>query len=265
MERRMQRVFGMAGIMALALAVPACEFSLGPGGERAYPQVPSLETAQLPAQVKAAYDESAAILALRVLQETNSSARGTVLLPPELVGSICNALVRVYAFQHPVRDTVVDLYAIRAFPRPTVREIVLGVMRTAPWLAPLVAHQRPTGNAQVDQIVAQYDLHVTHHSPMWGTNYDLVALRGPGPLNTEALAKLFTGIAGVQWSEPNGYVGDGNDIRIGRVAGGWRLRYSIGYGDCPAGCGGRTTWTFDVAADGSVVYIGRSDGGGSQG
>ena len=51
--------------------------------------------------------------------------------------------------------------------------------------------------------------------------------------------------------------GDGNDIRALRGAP-ILLDYSVGYGDCPAGCIARRTYHFAVHADGTVEYLGAS-------
>jgi hypothetical protein len=72
------------------------------------------------------------------------------------------------------------------------------------------------------------------------------------------LAARFATMPGVIWAEPNGYGGDGNDIRARPENGGWRLEYSVGFGDCPAGCTGRRVWTFVADATGAVRYLGAS-------
>jgi hypothetical protein len=53
-------------------------------------------------------------------------------------------------------------------------------------------------------------------------------------------------------------VGDGPDIRASVHGEGWRLDYSVGFGDCPAGCIYRHTWSFAVSGDGVVTFLGRS-------
>jgi hypothetical protein len=250
------RARGATTALTLALAVTACEFIVDPTLED-YPRITQPSSVNLDGSVKSAYEESAAIMALRIVQAANGSALRSVELPPELVTSLYNALLRVHAFSHPARDSVVDLYRIRAFPRPTVREIAVTADRTLPWMQKLRANQRPTGNEQVDALVSRYDLRTVHHFDWPGENLATVALAGPGPLNTIALAKEFGPIAGVRWSEPNGYVGDGDDIRVEARDGGWRLSYSVGSGDCPAGCIARTSWHFQVDA-GGVSYRGRT-------
>jgi hypothetical protein len=36
---------------------------------------------------------------------------------------------------------------------------------------------------------------------------------------------------------------------------GWRVTFQVGWGDCQAGCIDRHTWTWDVAADGTVAFV----------
>ena len=42
------------------------------------------------------------------------------------------------------------------------------------------------------------------------------------------------------------------------VDGGWRVTVEVGWGDCPAGCIDRHTWTWDVAADGRTAFGGET-------
>jgi hypothetical protein len=37
--------------------------------------------------------------------------------------------------------------------------------------------------------------------------------------------------------------------------GGFRIQLTIGWGDCPAGCINRHTWTYDVSAHGDVTFV----------
>jgi hypothetical protein len=36
---------------------------------------------------------------------------------------------------------------------------------------------------------------------------------------------------------------------------GWRVTFRVGWGDCPSGCINEHSWTYDVLADGSVVFV----------
>src|SRR5947207_492604 len=85
---------------------------------------------------------------------------------------------------------------------------------------------------------------------------DLLARGPPEPINIIALAQLFSGISGVRFAEPNGVVGDGNDITGSVEDSRVLLDYSVGYGDCPSGCIGRRFYHFAVHDDGTVDYLG---------
>jgi hypothetical protein len=61
------------------------------------------------------------------------------------------------------------------------------------------------------------------------------------------LAELFRPVNGVRYAEPNGTIGDGNDI-VARANRTYTL--SRGSGDCPAGCIYRESWDFAVTDDG---------------
>lgn len=61
------------------------------------------------------------------------------------------------------------------------------------------------------------------------------------------LAELFRPVSGVRYAEPNGVIGDGNDI-VARADRTYTL--SRGFGDCPAGCIYRESFDFTVTDEG---------------
>jgi len=69
---------------------------------------------------------------------------------------------------------------------------------------------------------------------------------------------LFSPIAGVRYAQPNALMGFDNAILASRQDGGWRLDYQFGWGDCMAGCIDWYAWSFFVAGDLTVTYLGSS-------
>jgi hypothetical protein len=67
---------------------------------------------------------------------------------------------------------------------------------------------------------------------------------------------LFVAIDGVNYSEPNYFYGDGNDITSEVFSDHVELTYSYGWGDCQSGCKSRRFWQFRVYFDCSVEYVG---------
>ena len=86
----------------------------------------------------------------------------------------------------------------------------------------------------------------------------LITLESAQSLNIDALAPLLSNVKGVKYSSPNGMFGDGNDIEgtveESRVV----LAYSVGSGDCPAGCINRRYYRFAIDPTGLVEYLGAS-------
>ncbi|HEV2670300.1 MAG TPA: hypothetical protein VGU74_04355 [Gemmatimonadales bacterium] len=69
---------------------------------------------------------------------------------------------------------------------------------------------------------------------------------------------MFGAITGVRFAEPDGLIGDGNNIAGSIEDARVLLDYSVGYGDCPAGCTGRRFYHFAVHDEGTVDYLGAS-------
>ncbi len=125
-----------------------------------------------------------------------------------------------------------------------------------PWVQAWREGHTLTGDARVDALIRKYQLRLGRFYE-WSFGPAAVLVSDP-PVNIEGLAALFAALPDVRYAEPNGYGGDGNDIRASRLRDAWQMRYSLGFGDCPAGCINRHSWTFDVTDQGSVTYRGSS-------
>jgi hypothetical protein len=240
----------LSSVLAAAAMIVACDGATAPQFFQS-----TIDDSQLPVLLRAAYREDAARLALRDLL-----ARGYdgVEIPGDAVQPYYEALVLVHnATGLPARDTVVDVYGIHTFPQPATRSLYMLVAGDQTWAQRLVRGELPTGNATVDRLLNDYALSFDHAHTLT-TGELLIVLRPAVALNVASLAALFVGVPGVRASEPNGTVGDGNDTRGSMTESGVRLDYSVGYGDCPAGCIGRRFYHFVVHADGTVEYLGAS-------
>lgn len=203
------------------------------------------------------YLEDASRLALREVARKGELAKQPVEIPEDLTLSLYRALLLVHsATDIAARDSVVNLYRIHTFPRPATRQLIVGLESSAEWAQAWREGKTETGNARIDALLRRYDLSLERFYD-WSTD-DAAVLQAAAPLNIAALAAEFAPLAGVRYAEPNGYGGDGNDIGAERIAGAWRLAYSLGFGDCPAGCISRHFWTFEVSDAGNVTYLGSS-------
>lgn len=237
-------------VLVAAAVIVACDGATAPRSFRS-----TIDDSLVPEPVRAAYLEDANRLALRDLL---AGGYDDIPIPRDAVQPYYDALVSVYnAGQLPARDTVVDVYSIHTFPYPTTRSLMLWLFMSEEWVLRLAGGEVPTGEPQVDSLLARYSLSVKGVHLLYEGDV-LMTLEPPEPLNVNALAPLFRGIPGVRYSDPNGAGGDGNDIAGSIEPSRVRLDYSVGSGDCPAGCINRRFYRFAVNFDGTVEYLGAS-------
>lgn len=222
--------------LAAVLALAACDSDpVAPGGPG------------LPPDVAAALAEDAAVLAVDY-QLAVARDSDTVALPPALVESLRQSLVRV---RQSESGALVD--GVRAFPSYTLRDVLIAADPSVTWTDAWSRGERLTGYAPIDDRVRRYGLALARYDEY--RDVKSARLRSDVPVNTVALARAFGPVPDLRYAEPNGIGGDGDDIEAERLLDGWRLDFSRGSGDCPAGCINRTYWTFRVTGAG-VEYLG---------
>jgi hypothetical protein len=241
-----------AHAIAVALLI-GCSVSATDPSELKYPIISNPAPITMPESLLHRYALDAYRLAARHMQATGMT---DVVIPDDLHRSILNALGYIYsAVDLPARDSIVDRYDIHTFPNPTLDEVLLfGLDTSCAWVSRLAAGTIPTDHPGVDSLLRSYGLAVREVSGIGGTRF--VLLRSATPLHIAALARRFNGIECLAGAEPNGSVGDGDDIRAEADGNAWKITYSLGWGDCPAGCIHRHFWHFRVRADGFVEYLG---------
>lgn len=230
-----------------------CEL-LSSSGETTSQQV-QVDERLIPDSVLAAYRQDAAYLAVRTLH-TDPVARITqVELPDTLLDAYLQALLHVYlARSIKAREAVVERYQIHAHASPAIHSLAVSPNPNATWAQAWWEGRSLTGNAAVDALMNAYNLTVeNYHEFLNGRR--VAALRTSHALNIEALALRFEDLADIGYAEPNGIVGDGNNIAGNLLPDRLQLTYSVGFGDCPSGCIDRHYWTFEVTSDGLVTLV----------
>jgi hypothetical protein len=204
--------------------------------------------------LKALFKEDAARLSLRVVYSKPSDKENLIILPDDKVESYYRGLVHIYNANYiHERDLVIETYKIHAFRYPETHRLSVSVDSTKDWVQEWKNGNRLTGNQQVDNLMETYNLQLYHYYS-W-PNLNVAELISEKPLNIYALCNKFKPVEGVIYSEPDGTVGDGNDITGNIESGGIKFIFSFGWGDCPAGCISRHYWEFSVRSDGAVQFI----------
>lgn len=217
-------------------------------------EIVTAKDSNIPDNAKVLYQEDAARIALRDIHDIESIKETLVEIPADLIDLYYNGLIHLYnATSIAARDSVVAMYDIHAWPYPETHRLLVAVDSTKQWVNAWRNGQRMTGNSRVDKLMKRYDLQLDRYYK-WPWSHTAV-LFSPSPINILALAKRFANIDGVGYAEPDGYIGDGNDITASIEPHYLRYEYSVGYGDCPSGCINRRYWVFHVDYDGAVEFV----------
>lgn len=220
------------------------------------PEMSQVDDSEVPDSLRALYREDAAELTLRLVHESVDPREQSVTLPPDWIESFYHALISVYEARDQAGEDAGLIATIHTGPNFRLHEIIASVDSSADWVQAWRRGDVPTGNPEIDRLIDTYNLRLRSVSP--NLPGDVVVIRSETPLNTSALIEEFEGITGVVYAEPNGAIGGGNDIQAEVTADYIELTYSLGWGDCPAGCISRALWTFRVSPNGRVEYRGRT-------
>jgi hypothetical protein len=115
-------------------------------------------------------------------------------------------------------------------------------------------HVHGLRHAARDSVASQFRIHTFPGYSAPANTY--VILYSSRPLDMRALGSRFLEIDGVEAADASHFAGSGNDIEATVEPGLLRLAYSVGFGDCPAGCIKRHYWFFEIDEQGSVRYRG---------
>ena len=247
----------MSPRLALLVALPAlaCSESYTGPGEPAFPLIPPANESNVPEDARTMYAEDAAQLALRYVETKWAPEDRDPELPAAVVAGFYNALLHVYNERHEARDSVADMFHIHAFPVASTHQLLVEVDPRVAWTEAWLRGDQVTGVREVDSLVVRYGLTITKVLTL-APIHTYVALNSAEPLDIPSLAARLLDIEGIEAADAIRFTGGGNDIESTVEPGLLRLAFSLGFGDCPAGCVGRHYWFFEVTEDGVARFRG---------
>lgn len=162
-----------------------------------------------------------------------------------------------------IRD---DLAAIRAaYPYPG-GDVNTSIEFQEPWVPSMLlinftpeAKERIRAGTYTEFYALNDDYEATRLDTTWTFMWDYgsAALHFDGRRNPIALGAVYAALDGVNWAEPNGYIGDWSNVYPWRIEHGMSYLFREGSGDCPAGCISSIFWYFLVPEGGAMEYVGR--------
>lgn len=162
------------------------------------------------------------------------------------VDKILLIIQAVYDSDYPERDTVFDIYQIHGYYCYSFNSMSLKVQTENPGIVNLSNGIIPTGDTELDDILTtyHYDSVRTYYSY---PNFPWLTIYTKDEYNMIPLEETFENIGSVLIAEFNkGCIGDGNTITLIRGNSTATITFSIGSGDCPAGCIYHKYWEFKV-------------------
>ncbi|MCG6188414.1 hypothetical protein [Maribellus maritimus] len=175
-------------------------------------------------------------------------------LDNEEIDKILKIIQAVYDSRSPQRDTVFDVYQIHGYYCYSFSSVGLMVETERPEIQSLSENVFPTGDEELDNLLTAYGFDSVRTAYSY-PNFPWLTVYTQQEFNMLPVEKEFMEIESVVLAEFNkGCIGDGNNITLKRDSDSAVITFSIGMGDCPAGCIYHKYWEFKVT-NGKARFI----------
>lgn len=198
------------------------------------------------------YKEDAYRLTVRRIHRNNSCYKDSIFLPNTLTDTLLKALVAVYYAPLKASDSI---RAVHTFPHPSLYHLDIAADSNLTWMKRLRLNRFPTYDTLIDSLFNRHYLYYSGYIAFRKQPYHVVYVKSDSMLNILPLTDVFKTVPGVYYSNSGNAYGDGNNITDSIFPTHIELNYSIGWGDCPAGCSYRRFWKFRVYWDCSVEFV----------
>ena len=201
------------------------------------------------------YTEDAKQLYLNeIFQDNNHFNYNEPRIDLKEVDKILKLLQAVYDSNSPERDTVFDVHQIHGYYCFSLSSMGLKVNTELPEIKNLSDGIIPTGNTDLDNMLATYNFDSVKTAYSY-PNFPWLTVYTKHEYNMIPVEKGFSDLSPILIAEFNKYcIGDGNNISLTRSPFSATITFSIGKGDCPAGCIYHKYWEFNVQ-DGKAEFI----------
>ncbi len=170
------------------------------------------------------------------------------------VEDILKIIQAVYDLDSPYRDTVFEVYQIHGYYCYSFSSISLEVQTDDAGIINLAQGIIPTGDLDLDVLLNTYHFDSVKTAYSY-PNFPWLTIFTKDEYNLLPVEKEFENIESVFIAEFNkGCIGDGNTITLIRENSKATITFSIGSGDCPAGCIYHKYWEFEVR-NGKAKFI----------
>lgn len=195
------------------------------------------------------YYDDAVQLAARLTSGSNSAE-----IPQHLIFTIEDMLVKIANHDSKKSSVVTGQYDIHTFQFVNTHEVHVYAESAIKWVKEIEEGKEKLSNKPLQRVLERYNLKVETLS---GANaLSTVVFSSENPINIRFIASELSMIDGVMLTEIPAPEGDGNDIQVKQVQGGWVFTYYHKYNNCESGCTNKYYWQFGVSEAGEVNFLG---------
>lgn len=208
--------------------------------------LPESELIEIDTNIREKYYDDAVELYIReILDNLNHFNYSNPNLDETELNKILTVFQAVFNLEIPEIDTISNIYNIHTLKCNGTKSIVMHVNTEAPEIIKLANGEFPTGNNQLDYLLETYEFDSVRTSYSY-PQFEWLSVNTDNTFNLLPIIKEFEKISSIVLAENNGGCFDGDNITLERKENKTTLDFSIGRGDCPAGCIYRKHWVFEV-------------------
>ena len=189
------------------------------------------------------YEDAKLLYVKEIFQDSSHFNRNNPVLDTSEITKVLKVIQTVYNLNTPESNSIFNDKKIHSRICINLDHLWLKVQKTAPEINNLIKGIVPTGNQNLDKLLVKYEFKSVRSFSI--TDYIIIYLKRE--YNLIPVAAEFLKIPSIISNEWDSCGGDGNDITITRSENSARIIFSIGDGDCPAGCIYHKYWEFQVA------------------
>lgn len=188
------------------------------------------------------------------MKDNSHPNRNNPVLNQNEIEKILKIIQAVYNSDSPARDSVFNKYEIHARYCYSFNSVSLRVKPNEPGVVKLAKDEIPTGEESLDEVLNRYSLDSVKTAYSY-PDFPWLTIFTSEEYNMIPISKELEKIPSIEIAEfSRGCIGDGSNISLIRNKSSAIITFSIGHGDCPAGCIYHKYWEF-IVKNGEAKFV----------